>query len=371
MRQVYGLPWWEGQVFFNVVQKNRFGAWLQRRRCGKSVIIQAGSITYSPTMLHDRSYKLIFSNPEMIRDLFIGFIDEPWVAEVDFTTLVREPNTYVTDDLRERLNDIIWRVNIKGQPVYVYVLLEFQSEVDPFMAVRIMGYLALLYQDIIANGKLLPNGNLPPVFPIVLYNGSTKWWAKRRIEELIEKMPGGLLAYVPNMRYFLLEIGAVDETTQFALKNLVAALMRLEKSRDAQAMIGAMGELIDWLQAPARTRLRRCFTVWIRRVLLPGRMPGITQQELGNILEEHTMLAERVKEWTALWKAEGRQEGLQEGRQEGRQEGQILLLQKQLEARFGRLPDWALARLSASTPDELNRWGLRIFDQPGLAEILN
>jgi hypothetical protein len=31
----------------------------------------------------------------------------------------------------------------------VYLLLEFQSTVDPFMAVRIMVYLGLLYQDLI------------------------------------------------------------------------------------------------------------------------------------------------------------------------------------------------------------------------------
>jgi predicted transposase YdaD len=326
-------------------------------------------------MRHDRSYKLIFSNPEMIRDLFVGFVDEPWVAEIDFSTLERDPNTYVTDDLRERLDDIIWKVKVKGQPVYVVILLEFQSEVDQFMAVRIMGYLALLYQDIIVSGKLAPNGNLPPVFPIVLYNGRAKWWAKRNIDELIEKLPGGLLAYIPNLRYFLVEIGAVDETAQFALKNLAAALMRLEKSRDAQAMIAAMQDLKDWLKAPTRTRLRRSFTVWIRRVLLPDRMPGITQYEMGNILEESTMLAERVLEWTAQWKAEGRQEGRQEGRiegrQEGLQEGQVQILQKQLEARFGPLPDWALVRLRDSSTEELGRWSLRIFDQPGLPEILS
>jgi predicted transposase YdaD len=276
-------------------------------------------------MRHDRSYKLIFSNPEMIRDLFVGFVDEPWVAEIDFSTLARDPNTYVTDDLRERLDDIIWRVNVRGQPVYVVILLEFQSEVDQFMAVRIMGYLALLYQDIVASGKLAPNGNLPPVFPIVLYNGRAKWWAKRNIDEMIEKLPGGLLAYLPSLRYFLVEIGTVDETAQFALKNLAAGLMRLEKSRDADAMIAAMQDLKAWLKAPERARLRRSFRAWARRVLLPSRMPGIKQHELGDIFEDDTMLAERVTEWTAQWKAEGRQEGREEGWQKGhlagRQEG--------------------------------------------------
>ncbi len=314
-------------------------------------------------MHHDSSYKLIFANPEMMRDLFVGFVNEPWVADIDFSTLERFPNSYITDDLRRREDDIIWRVNIKGHTVYVYILLEFQASVDQFMAVRIMGYLALLYQDLIQSNNLAEGGKLPPVFPMVLYNGQAKWWAKRDISDFIEKLPGGLAQYVPQLRYFLLEIGAVDESAQFALKNLAAAMMRLEKSRDPQAMLDAMSALIEWLNAPERRRLRRAFAVWIRRVLLPNRLPGVTLPEVGNLLEIKTMLAERVIEWTQQWKDEGRQEGIQTGKAQ--------LLQEQLASRFGPLPDWALIRLQQSSEAELGRWCLRIFNYSSLQEILN
>ena len=36
---------------------------------------------------HDLSYKLLFSEPEIIIDLLQGFVHEPWVKELDFTTL--------------------------------------------------------------------------------------------------------------------------------------------------------------------------------------------------------------------------------------------------------------------------------------------
>ena len=314
-------------------------------------------------MHHDSSYKLIFANPEMMRDLLNGFVNEPWVADIDFSTLERFPNSYITDDLRRREDDIIWRVNIKGHTVYVYILLEFQASVDQFMAVRIMGYLALLYQDLIQSNNLAEGGKLPPVFPMVLYNGQVKWWAKRDISDFIEKLPGGLAQYVPQLRYFLLEIGAVDESAQFALKNLAAAMMRLEKSRDPQAMLDAMSALVEWLNAPERRRLRRAFAVWIRRVLLPNRLPGVALPEVGTLLEIKTMLAERVIEWTQQWK--------DEGRQEGRQEGKAQLLQEQLTSRFGPLPDWALARLQQGTEVELGRWCLRVLNYSSLQEILN
>jgi hypothetical protein len=33
---------------------------------------------------HDHGYKRLFSHPEMIRDLLIGFVREPWIADLDW-----------------------------------------------------------------------------------------------------------------------------------------------------------------------------------------------------------------------------------------------------------------------------------------------
>ena len=35
---------------------------------------------------------------------------------------------------------IIWRVRVAGEWLYVYLLIEFQSRIDPWMAVRVMVY---------------------------------------------------------------------------------------------------------------------------------------------------------------------------------------------------------------------------------------
>ncbi|AHK80637.1 hypothetical protein M911_06040 [Ectothiorhodospira haloalkaliphila] len=81
----------------------------------------------------------------------------------------------MTDELRDREDDIIWRIRWGKDWLYVYLLLEFQSSVDRFMAVRIMSYVGLLYQDLIRQNKLTPSGKLPPALPVVLYNGEERW----------------------------------------------------------------------------------------------------------------------------------------------------------------------------------------------------
>jgi predicted transposase YdaD len=91
----------------------------------------------------DLGYKRLFAHREMVADLLTGFIREPWVAEVELDTLERVSGSYVSDDLREREDDIIWRVRWCGRWLYVYLLLEFQASVDRFMALRMLVYVGL------------------------------------------------------------------------------------------------------------------------------------------------------------------------------------------------------------------------------------
>ena len=98
---------------------------------------------------HDHAYKLLFSEPEIIIDLLKGFVHEDWVKELDFKTLEKVSGSYVTDDLRAREDDVIWRVKCQQSWIYIYLLIEFQSTIDKYMAVRLMTYMGLLYQDLI------------------------------------------------------------------------------------------------------------------------------------------------------------------------------------------------------------------------------
>ena len=85
----------------------------------------------------------------MVVALLQGFVHEPWVKKLDFSTLEKVSGSYVSDDLRSREDDVIWRVQYQQRWIYVYLLIEFQSTVDTFMAVRLMSYMGLLYQDLI------------------------------------------------------------------------------------------------------------------------------------------------------------------------------------------------------------------------------
>gem|GEM_PF-5369983 len=66
---------------------------------------------------------------------------DAWIEQCDFSTLEKVSGSYVADDLRDREDDLIWKIRWGDEWLYVYLLLEFQSSVNHFMAVRIGGTL--------------------------------------------------------------------------------------------------------------------------------------------------------------------------------------------------------------------------------------
>ncbi|MFZ1641146.1 MAG: Rpn family recombination-promoting nuclease/putative transposase [Candidatus Contendobacter sp.] len=311
---------------------------------------------------HDHGYKRLFSHPEMIRDLLLGFVPADWIAELDFTTLEKYPTEFIDDRLRNRRSDVIWRVRWGRDWLYIYILLEFQSGVHRFMAMRLFTYIDLLYQDLIRSRQLGRPRRLPSVLPVVLYNGRRRWMAPTDLEALIEPGPAGLAAYRPQTRYLLIDESAYADAELASMRNLVAALFRLENSRGPEAVREVLAALVDWLAAPEQEELRHSFLIWLREGFLKARLPSVAFPELNNLEEARIMLTERVVDWTQQWKQEGLQEGLQEGRQEGRQEGlysERRLLLRQIRRRFGE----TVAAQSAPALERIEQ--LAVFEDLG------
>jgi hypothetical protein len=126
-------------------------------------------------------------------------------------------------------------------------------------------------------------GRLPPVLPMVLYNRAKAWTAAETLKPFIEPAPSVLAAYRPRQGYFLIEEQNIAKTGALPERNFSAGLLQLEASRGSEAVNSIVRSLIDWLQAPEQLGLRRAFTIWFGRVLLPKRLPGVKLPPLSDL----------------------------------------------------------------------------------------
>ena len=262
--------------------------------------------------MQDPNYKRIFSFPRTVEDLLRGFLPGRWLAELDFSTLKKLPTEYVSDELLKRHGDCVWRLRRRrGEWLYLLVLLEFQSTDEPRMALRILTYTSLLYQELVRNDALDTGGRLPPVLPVVLYNGDARWRAALEVGELIAPVGPELAPYQPSQRYVVVDerhVGAED----LPGRNLMRAVLGLEQSRTPKDVMGVAGLLAQWLRDPRDDGLKRAFTDWVWR--LAGQFePGDAESPAVRTLEGVRMtLEERLAEWPKQWLREGREQGMRE-----------------------------------------------------------
>jgi predicted transposase YdaD len=328
---------------------------------------------------HDSSYKQFFSYPRMVRDLLEGYVKEEWVKQLDFSSLDKVSGNFVSDDLRDRESDVIWRIKWQDQWLYLYLLLEFQSSVDPSMPVRMLTYLGLLYQDLFARNELMPGGKLPPVLPMVIYNGTPTWTAARSLSELISAPPAGLQRYQPQLSYWLIDESRL-RAEDLPLYNAFTAIVRMENSDSSAHLQEIYSEFVQWLPKgdPDALRLVNAVMAWIRRSLSPHRFKSDPLPVLTDLHEAKVMLSERAKQWAQELEHKGRQEGklegLQEGQLKGLQEGQLkgkaATLGRLIRKRYHDLPEWASARLHSATAEQLDAWIEKLLEAPTLEALL-
>ena len=185
----------------NVAQAHWVTSCKKKRRCRTNPPPQTGyrGGMKQKTPGSDPIYKRLYAFAEMVEDLLRSLFPRELTDAVDWPSLGRLPAEYVGDDFRRRHGDAVWRVRLRdgderGEWLYVLVLLEFQSTTDEMMALRVLQYTAMLYQELVresrrarsARGKRRAGKGaakperLPPVLPVVLYNGDAKWRTSRR-----------------------------------------------------------------------------------------------------------------------------------------------------------------------------------------------
>ena len=341
----------------------------------------------------DSTYKSLFKDPEMVASLLRELVDLDLAEELDFSSLRLLSGDYVTDDLRQRFNDVVWRVQWKNSDEYVIIMMEFQSSVDPWMAMRAEEYAMLLLRDLTKQGVVNPRIGVPPVLPIVIYTGEGKWTAAKEVSELVAPQPPAakrLLAYLRHRRYVLIDTKQLtaDDTRKYSG---LAAKFFIAEHAAPDELAPLLLDLISTLKGRRYAELRRLLLQWFRYIILPKAGISIDFSENTTLEGAVAMYAEAFNTWKEKFRAEcmvegkvagiaeGKAAGRAEGRAEGIAEGKAKLIeelqkavQNALECHFAPLPPSAGEDIKkVSDPDELQDLLVFVWKVKTLQEALD
>lgn len=149
---------------------------------------------------HDEFFKEIFGDPAHARDLLQGILPPEVREPLDLDHLQREEGSFLSAQLAEDYADLLFACPMAEGSAVVALLLEHKSWAPRHPHLQLLAYMLGIWERAEKDG--LP---LPPVIPVVLYNGQGTWKV-RDLAESFPTLPAALQPFLPRFRFLLLDL---------------------------------------------------------------------------------------------------------------------------------------------------------------------
>ena len=285
---------------------------------------------------HDALFKRTFSDPAHVRDELRAILPPALLALLNLATLRPCPGSFVDQTLAGSHSDLLFSVELSGQPALLFLLFEHQSTVDPLMPLRMLSYVVrILLQHAEQTQGALP---LPAVVPLVLHHSATGWTASTRLEALFDPdllATEGLAELVPRFGFLLDDLSRLsDEALWDRAMGLLPSLTlwALRDGRDPKRLLASLARWAHLLDALARAPSGRdAFEALLRYLSLVADLPPAT---LARAVKQAAPSTEGLMATVAeQWMAEGEARGIVKGKAEGKAEAKAQAVLTVLEAR--------------------------------------
>ncbi|MBK5929953.1 Rpn family recombination-promoting nuclease/putative transposase [Halochromatium salexigens] len=331
---------------------------------------------------HDVYFRESFTRREIAQDFLRQHLPAELLAVVDLDSLEISKDSYVSRELRASYSDLVyrlrWRVPDEADPMaperadpadvaaldpadaaatrdqtaapatlalHVYILFEHKSHTDYWVLLQLLRYIALQGE---AYRKQHPEAKtLPPVYPLVLYHGQSRWRMPSDFHALIRPLPAALKPYVPQFRYALHDLSPRSdaEIKGGVLTRLVQLALRWIFSDQPLEHLERLIALIDQV-ADRDTAL----------------------QILESLLRYYVQGTQRVEEDDARRLLEQTSPGdpimqtfIDRYIEQGREQGKAEMLLRQMERKFGPTDARLRQQIQEADAETLLEWSDRIL----------
>ncbi len=159
--------------------------------------------------IHDKGYKRVLTKKKHFIHMLRKYVDATLGEQILEDELELIDKEFIPKDFKEKEADIIYKAKLKGKEVIFYVLLELQSTVDYTMPFRLLMYMVELqkriFMSVESHTRKQKDFKLPPIVPIILYNGQNNWNVARSFGDYTQAQQVGR-RYTIDFEYFFLDL---------------------------------------------------------------------------------------------------------------------------------------------------------------------
>ena len=308
---------------------------------------------------HDLLVQRVLSQPENAIGHLRSILPEAVLDMLALDELKLEDKSFVDDNLRNRQSDALYSVPIRGRAGFVYVLREHQSESEPLMGLRLLGYMVRIWETYVhANPKVR---TLPVIVPVLLYHQKRRW--KRtttfhgHFASVLLAEPA-LAALTPSYQFILDDVSEATDDELQARPMPVVARLALWVLRDArfdrlETTLPAWSHLLaSLLSIPGGREAIGTLFCYIYSVRGQGSAEALVDKIPDPEVREAAMTIAQQLE------------------QRGRQQRSVEIVLRQLDLKFGPLEERLRERIASSPPATLDRYIERIVTATSLGDVL-
>ncbi|WP_240739270.1 Rpn family recombination-promoting nuclease/putative transposase [Marinitoga lauensis] len=295
--------------------------------------------------LYDQLFKEIFQDKEMLVEFIRMFLPVFKQYKITPEQITIEKTQFTDLKYGDKESDLLFKINYLNNDAYVFLLLEHQSSVDYLMQFRILEYMVRIWRNYINKHKDLSkrkNFKLPPIIPVVFYNGNRKWTAEIWYMEKINNWQT-FMDYTPKFKYEIIDLTQIKREKLIGIKNALGLLLSIDRT-DKKGIKEAFKEIEKaFKELPEKEKKK--FTEYLNNFLkVLSRKNGIEMIEIdieSGEEESHMFenfvkaIDESLKESYEKGVAIGIEKGIEKGIEEGKKEAAIKLAKTLLFKKFG------------------------------------
>ena len=283
----------------------------------------------------------VFRNPDNTKYFLQQHLSSDIQRSIDLDSLRLENVSYVDDNLKKHFADLVFSLLLRGEEfpsARVYLLFEHKSAPAPLVGMQILRYMALQWKELYDQQLIL--GKLPPILPIVIYQGQDSWKPRISFHDLVEMPSDSFKAYVPDFVFAFFSVRGVDAQKvqeNVILRFYVEMIESLDSPQIKEMLPRLVQGFVQALGSHTATEYIEIFFKYLTKA--SGVLEKRDFQRALSYLPEggERVMNTLADQWMEQGKNEGRTEGIALGEQRGELRKSRELLLRNINARFGTI----------------------------------